>query len=89
MEELDKSDTLLDCIFFKMSEPLLSFDYNNPVVKDFDPHKQINAITLKFINSRYGTLYDFNGLEHTLCLCFRYYKYVSPILLPELKSNTN
>ena len=89
MEELDKSDTLLDCVFFEQMKKLVSFDYNNPVIKTFDPHKQINAITLKFINSRYKNLYDFNGLEHTLCICFRYYKYVSPILLPELHSNTN
>ena len=89
MEELNKSDTLIDCIFFKTCQRLINFDYNNPLIKDFEPHKQINNITLKFINSRYNTLYNFNGLEHTLCICFRYYKYVSPILLPELKSNTN
>lgn len=89
MEELEKNDTLLDCIFFKTCEKLINFDYNNPLIKEFDPHKQINSITLKFINSRYNTPYNFNGLEHTLCLCFKYYKYVSPILLPELKSNTN
>ena len=89
MEELKKSDNLLDCIFFQTCQKLISFDYNNPLIKNFDPHQQINAVTLKFKNSRYDTLYDFNGLEHTLCLCFKYYKYVSPILLPELKSNTN
>jgi len=89
MDELEQSDTLLDCILFKTCEKLISFDYNNPLVKNFEPHQQINAITLKFINSRYKNLYDFNGLEHTLCLCFKYYKYVSPILIPELKSNNN
>lgn len=86
LEELGPSNNVLDCIFFTENVTLQTAEYNNQIVRYIDPHKEFNTITVSFYNKRYNSLYNFNGLENYLCICLESYKYVSPLLVPELSS---
>lgn len=87
LEELGPSRNVIECVFFTENMTLQTIEYTNQIVRYVDPHKEFYTITIAFYNKRYGTLYNFNGLENYLCICLECYKYVSPLLVPELASN--
>lgn len=87
MHELTENDDILEHVVHNINLSLIDSHHNNPIVRFVEPHREFNRITLTFINSRYGTLYNFNGVNNTIILGFNYYKYRSPTILPELKYN--
>lgn len=77
---------LLECVLFTDNTTLQIIDYNSQIIRYIEPHKEIYTVTVSFYNKKYGTLYNFNGLENYLCICFESFKYVSPLLIPELST---
>ncbi len=88
LEELGPSNDVLDSVLFTENSTLQTVEHNNQMIKYINPHKEFYTITIAFYNKRYGTLYNFNGLENYLCICLESYKYVSPLLVPELSTST-
>ena len=86
MNELGTVNNIIQCVYFRQDLSVVDFDYNNSIVRVIDPHQEFFNITLQFYNKRYNRLYNFNGLENYICMKFKSHKYVSPILIPELKS---
>jgi hypothetical protein len=86
MNELPMDDNVLDVIVLKDTY-LNVIENNNIIYKYLEPHRQVNSITLRFINKRYNELYNFNGLNLSLFIGFICYKYSSPLMLPELATS--
>ena len=80
------NNTTLDTILFRQGVDVIDFDYNKNIIKYIDPHKEFYNITLQFYNKKYDKLYNFNGLDNSLCIEFSSHKYVLPTLIPELKA---
>jgi hypothetical protein len=87
LEELGPIRNVLECVFFTENMTLQNVEYTNQIVRYIDPHREFNTITVSFYNKRYDALYNFNGLENYLCICFESYRYVSPLLVPELSTS--
>jgi hypothetical protein len=86
MNELPMDDNVLDVIVLK-DKYLNVIENDNLIYKQIEPYKQINSVSLRFINKRYNELYNFNGLNLSLYIGFVCYKYSSPQLLPELSTS--
>jgi hypothetical protein len=79
-------NNILDTILFKQGIDVIDFDYHKNITKYMEPHQEFYKLTLQFYNKKYQKLYNFNGLDNSLCIEFSSHRYVLPTLIPELKA---